>query len=146
VKQIPNVYKENINFNFTDEDYEFSIKDREWLKSQTAVDMSSISEKQFERIIDCLDKVQQIYRDTTVEKVKEWFDIHADDSLRRHIKKPQLEHIITEYWKKTRNDYRWQVFIRKFWDNPDNSEQDWSAAYRKKNTQERKQLRPKIDA
>lgn len=45
VKQVPNVYKDNINFNFNDEDYEFSIKDREWLKAQTTVDMSSISEK-----------------------------------------------------------------------------------------------------
>jgi hypothetical protein len=87
VKQIPSVFEENINFNFTDEDYEFSLKDREWLRAQTTVDMSGVTEKQFERIIDCLDKIQQLYRDTQVEKVKEWFDIHADEALRKDIKK-----------------------------------------------------------
>lgn len=62
----------------------------------------------------------------------EWFDKHADESLKSKVKRPVLLHIITEYWKKTRNEQKWHVFNRKFWENPDYNESDLMAAFRKR--------------
>jgi hypothetical protein len=62
VKHIPNVLVDHCTFNFQDEDYELSVKDREYLKLESQLSM--ISEKDFERIIDCLEKVAFMYKDT----------------------------------------------------------------------------------
>ena len=94
--------------------------------------MSSLSEKNFERIIDCLEKIAFQYKDTQAEKVESWFFQHAEETLKKAVKLNQLQHIINKYWKKTRNEHKWQVFIRKFWENPDYNETDISLAYRKR--------------
>ena len=58
------------------------------------------------------------------------------------MKLHQLRHIIDAYWKKTRIDLKWHVFIRKFWENPDYNESDLSVAYRRRTQNDTRRLRP----
>jgi hypothetical protein len=60
LKYVPQVYIDHPMFNYADEDYEISVKDRAYLKVLLA-EAVSLSEKEFERIIDCIEKVSFKY-------------------------------------------------------------------------------------
>jgi len=61
VKFVPQVYVDHPVFNFSDEDYEISVKDKAYLRSLLA-EAVSLSEKEFERILDNIEKVSFMYR------------------------------------------------------------------------------------
>jgi hypothetical protein len=61
LKYVPQVFVDHPVFNFTDEDYEISVKDKAYLRSLLA-EAVSLSEKEFERILDCIEKVSFMYR------------------------------------------------------------------------------------
>ena len=86
VKYAPPIFEDNMCFDYAIEDYELTMKDREWLKAQKDVDYSNITERNFERIIDCLEKVHFQYKDTQVDKVEGWFFDHADEALKKLVK------------------------------------------------------------
>jgi hypothetical protein len=130
-------------FNFADEDYEITDRDKVYLKTEP--ELVGLSEKEFERTIDCLEKVAFLYKETQPTAVAKLFMKHADENLLRILKKPAMELIIAQYWKKRRIDQKYHVFNRKFWENPDYNEPDLSAAYRKKSEKERIKLRPKVE-
>lgn len=44
LKCVPEVYKDNFHFNYSDEDYEITVKDCGWLKN-TSFDMQGLTEK-----------------------------------------------------------------------------------------------------
>lgn len=79
MKFIPDVMTDHTCFNFKDEDYEITQRDKEHLKSET--DLSGISEKEFERIIDCLEKIAYLYKETQPTAVAKLFFNHADEQL-----------------------------------------------------------------
>jgi hypothetical protein len=61
LKYVPQVYVDHPVFNFKDEDYEISVKDKSHIET-LAAETVSLSEKEFERIIDCIEKVSFMYR------------------------------------------------------------------------------------
>lgn len=69
---------------------------------------------------------------------------HCDESL-KSIKRPVLENLISNFWKKNRIDQKWHVFMRMFWENPDYDEYDVTLAFRKRSGKEKIKLRPKIE-
>lgn len=95
IKHVPNVYADHCAFNFADEDYEICVKDREFIKSSEMPEISTMAEKDFERIIDCLEKVAYMYRDRQPKDYVKWFWQHCDDHLTKTLKKPVLDHIVT---------------------------------------------------
>jgi len=76
-------------FNFIDEDYELTEKDREYLKSEP--NLEGLTEKEFERIIDALEKIAFMYKETQPTQVAKLFVKHADESILRTLKKPVME-------------------------------------------------------
>lgn len=94
LKHVPTVYTDHCAFNYADEDYEISIKDKEFLRSDPLPELTSLSEKDFERIVDCLEKVAFMYKDKQPKTYDKWFWLHCDDKLEKTLKKPVLDHII----------------------------------------------------
>lgn len=145
-KYVPPVFEDRLMFDFASEDYELTQRDRDFLKSDPANNIcSNIGEKDFERLIDCLEKVAFVYKDTQPTQVAKYFSVHADAELQRKVTKQQVEAVITQYWKKRRIEQKWHVSMRMFWENPDYNEPDLSAAFRKKSEKEKIKLRPKIE-
>lgn len=147
VKYVPQVYVDHPIFNFTDEDYEISVKDKAYLKSLLA-EAVSLSEKEFERILDCIEKVSFMYRSDQPTFVAQTFEAHADDALKAKLKAlppNTIQNIVTQYWKKRKIEQKWHAFYRKFWQNPDYNEPDLSAAFRKISEKEKIKTRPKIE-
>jgi hypothetical protein len=140
---VPDVMTDHVCFNFKDEDYELTKRDKDHLKSDP--DLAGVTEKELERIIDCLEKIAFLYKETQPTAVAKLFTMHADEFLIKAVKKTTIEQIITQYWKKRRIEQKYHVFNRKFWENPDFNEPDLSAAYRKKSEKERIKLRPKVE-
>jgi hypothetical protein len=144
VKYVPPVFVDSCTFDFCDADYELSTKDRDFLRADHA-ETVGVSEHDLERTIDCLEKVAFLYKDTQPTQVAKYFLQHADEDLLRKLKKPQIEYLIAQYWKKRRIEQKWHVFNRKFWENPDYNEPDLSAAFRKKSEKEKIKTRPKLE-
>lgn len=57
---MPHVNTDHPIFDFQDEDYELTVKDKTFLFKNQA-ELGGMSEKQFERVIDCLEKVAFMY-------------------------------------------------------------------------------------
>jgi hypothetical protein len=55
--------------------------------------LSAIKEKEFERIIDCIEKVAFMYKTINVDFISSKFYEHADENL-HSIKKSLIYHII----------------------------------------------------
>lgn len=72
VKHIPTVYVDSCNFDFHDADYELSVKDREYLKTEPS-EITGLTEQELERTIDCLEKVAFLYKDTQPTQVARYF-------------------------------------------------------------------------
>lgn len=53
---------DHVCFNFKDEDYELTKRDKDHLKSDP--DLAGVTEKELERIIDCLEKIAFLYKET----------------------------------------------------------------------------------
>lgn len=147
LKYVPQVFVDHPVFNFTDEDYEISVKDKAYLRSLLA-EAVSLSEKEFERILDCIEKVSFMYRNDQPTFVAQNFEAHADDALKAKLKAlppNTIQNIVTQYWKKRKIEQKWHAFYRRFWQNPDYNEPDLSAAFRKISEKEKIKTRPKID-
>lgn len=72
VKHIPPVYVDSCTFDFHDTDYELSLKDRDYLKTEPA-EIAGVTEQDLERTIDCLEKVAFLYKDTQPTQVARYF-------------------------------------------------------------------------
>lgn len=55
IKHIPQVHVDHPTFDFGDNDFELRVKDKSYLKDL------DISEKDFERCIDCFEKIAHMY-------------------------------------------------------------------------------------
>ena len=108
-------------FKFEDEDYELTVKDKIYLQSLNKAfpqHPDLLSEKEFERILDCLEKVAFMYRNDQPTFVTDLFFKHADNAIRLKLESlPQnlISKIVTEYWKKRKIELKWHAFYRKFW-------------------------------
>ena len=138
LKHVPTVNIDHPNFDFGSHDFELRVRDRVFLKEV------EISEKDFERCIDCFEKIAFMYRDTQPTFVAQKFYQHCDENL-RIIKRATIENMVTNFWKKHRIEQKWHVFLRKFWENPDYNEPDLSAAFRKRSEKEKIKTRPKLE-
>lgn len=138
LKYIPAVYHDHPAFDYSVPDFELRERDRAFLKE---IDLDAA---QFERVIDCLEKVAFMYRDSNPTQVTQLFFQHCDESL-QSIKRTVLEHIVVHFWKKNRIEQKWHVFMRRFWENPDFNEPDLSAAFRKRSEKEKIKTRPKLE-
>jgi hypothetical protein len=69
---------------------------------------------------------------------------HCDEIL-KNIKRPIIENIVLNFWKKHRIEQKWHVFLRKFWENPDYNEPDYTVAFRKRSEKEKIKTRPKLE-
>jgi len=58
LKHVPTVYIDHPNFDFSNNDFELRVRDKAFLREV------EISEKDFERCIDCFEKIAFMYRDT----------------------------------------------------------------------------------
>lgn len=100
-RYVPPVYSDSLNFDFDDHDYELIERDREFLKelnskivngsititskvpSQTVtVKQEPLTEREFERFIDCADKVYQRTKNKVDQVFVGHFYVSADVDLR----------------------------------------------------------------
>jgi len=152
-KYVPTVFTDGPNFDYNHHDYELNSRDKQFLKeindklvagggSLVGTGQSQVSnqepltEKEFERFIDVMDKIYQITKNKQDAVIlRHWFDV-ADPALVKKASQPFLTAHLFPYWKKGK---RW---TRKFWENPDMNDPDVTAAFRKRNDQNQKmQLR-----
>lgn len=136
LRHVPPVYHDHPTFNFAESDFQLRQRDQAFLAEV------ELPEKDLERVIDCLEKIAHMYRDTQPTFVATTFYNHCDEHLKT-LKRSVLDHIVTQFWKKQRIDQKWHVFCRKFWENPDYNEPDLSAAFRKRSEKEKIKTRPK---
>ena len=88
LKHVPTVYIDHPNFDFGSHDFELRVRDRVFLKEV------EISEKDFERCIDCFEKIAYMYRDTQPTFIAQKFYQHCDENLRT-IKRATIESMVT---------------------------------------------------
>ena len=101
------MYIDHPNFDFGSHDFELRVRDRVFLKEV------EISEKDFERCIDCFEKIAFMYRDTQPTFVAQKFYQHCDENL-KIIKRATIENMVTNFWKKHRIEQKWHVFLGSF--------------------------------
>lgn len=143
-KYVPKVFKDAINFDFTDKDYALNERDKQFLKdlnerlvqggNQIAgssagqkISQVPLSEAEFERCIDSFEKVYQKTKNKQDAVMLKCFKKWADPALVEKIDEKFLTVHLMPYWKKGKR------FTRKFWENPDANDPDGTAAFRKRN-------------
>ena len=94
-----------------------------------------LTEAEFERVIDNLDKIHQKTKNKGDQLLARHFYELAEPTLREKIGQQFLIGHLLPYWKKG------QRFTRKFWENPDALDPDVTAAFRKRNDPPKMQLR-----
>lgn len=157
-KYVPSVFSDSLNFDFDDCDYELVDRDRLFLKdlnarlaqangvlpaataSQPAVEQEPITEEEFERFIDCVEKIFQRTKDKQDAVMVRHFYEQAPEDLAKKIKQGFLTGQLLPYWKKGKR------FTRKFWENPDANDPDMTAAFRKRNDPPKMQLRRNVES
>jgi hypothetical protein len=79
---IPGRFKDHRAFNFADHDRELSRKDYNFYLNSAATS-NNLSQKEFERVLDCLDKVSFMHqRSTDMSLLATEFSKYADEGLR----------------------------------------------------------------
>ena len=151
-KYVPPVYSDALNYDFDDTDYELVERDKQFLRDLNAkiekgngtintnvagqtINQEQLTEHDFERFIDVLDKIYQETKSKQDAKLLALFFDLADQSLLDKVSKPFLTVHLLPYWKVGKR------FTRKFWENPDANDPDVTAAFRKRNEAPKMQLR-----
>jgi len=142
VKYVPPVTDDHLMFDFAAEDYEITQRDREFLKANPGV---GLSEKELERVIDSLEKCAFVYKTKQPLQMVQLLQQHCDAKVYEKLTKAGSEKQVIEYWKERRTEQNWHTFMRMFWETPDYNEPDISAAFRKKQEQQKVKTRPKIE-
>lgn len=79
---IPDRFKDHRAFNFADHDHELSHKDYKFYLNSAATS-NNLSQKEFERVLDCIDKVSFMnQRSTDMSLLATEFFKYADEGLR----------------------------------------------------------------
>ena len=104
------------------------------------VHQEPLTEDEFEKVIDILEKVYQITRSKNPDSLSKYFYNkidYADESLGHKINPVFLKNKLIRYYNFGKRCY----FIRKFWENPDANDPDSKAAFKKRNENTKMELR-----
>ena len=159
--EIPKCYHDGYNFNWDECDYQLQFRDQQFLKELNSmirdtpegkmitIDMPGapkdipqepLTEDEFEKVIDILEKVYQTYRSKNADTLSRYFYeyiSYADEGLRTKINPIFLKNKLIRYYNLGKRCY----FIRKFWENPDANDPDSKAAFKKRNENTKMELR-----
>ena len=142
-KFVPKVFSDSLNFDFADRDYELVERDRKFLRDLNeklargggtipsnvagqTIKQEALSEADFERFIDCIEKSFQNAKSKQDQVLLKHFYAEADEDLTAKINQQFFLVHLVPYWKRNKR------FTRKFWENPDSNDPDASAAFRKR--------------
>ena len=160
--EIPKCYNDALNFNWDECDYQLQHRDQKFLQELNStirdtpegkmipidipgepakdIPQEPLTDDEFEKVIDILEKVYQITRSKNPDNLQRYFYeyiVYADESLRTKINPHFLKHKLIRYYNFGKRCH----FIRKFWENPDANDPDSKAAFKKRNENTKMELR-----
>ena len=151
---VPKVFHDSLNFNWADRDYIITSDDRHFLsglnnrikdgmitiparvqgQAETTVEQQTLTEDDFERFIDLMEKIVFKTKIKTEKVLLDYFYSGriCDEHFYKKFNKQVMSRELIQYWNLGRGKKKRVAFIRKFWENPDTNDTDPFTAFKKR--------------
>ena len=133
LKHIPEVYPQELHFDWQETDYEVTQSSRNYVislnKQLEASNQPPLSEKDFTKIIDVFEKLRYSGNSQSLQAMVEGFFYRMKDyahdqgtegpTLVERVHKQIVEQVYKSFWQPEQENRKYHKLVRKFWENPD---------------------------